>query len=32
MDYYEKVREVSRELMEEKEYNNAQELYKRILP
>ena len=32
MAYYEKIREVCRELMEEKEYNNASDLYKRILP
>jgi tetratricopeptide (TPR) repeat protein len=32
MEYYEKIREVSKELMEEGEYNFASELYKRILP
>lgn len=32
MDYYERIREVCKELMEEEEYVNASDLYKRILP
>ena len=32
MDYLEKIRDVAKELMEEGEYVNAQDLYKRILP
>ncbi len=32
MSYLEKVREVAKELMNEGEYINAQDLYKRILP
>jgi tetratricopeptide (TPR) repeat protein len=32
MDYYQRIRDVARELMEESEYVNAQDLYKRILP
>jgi len=32
MDYYERIREVCTELMEEEEYVNASDLYKRILP
>jgi hypothetical protein len=32
MDYYERIREVCKELMEENEYVNSSDLYKRILP
>ena len=32
MDYFERIREVAKELMEEGEFILAQDLYKRILP
>jgi hypothetical protein len=32
MQYYERIREVCKELIDEEEYVNASNLYKRILP
>jgi len=32
MDYFERIRDVAKELIEETEYVNAHDLYKRILP